>query len=75
VGHLLDAGAEPRKGTNDWRLLRDGVRLDKAAGGAPDSVPWFVLKDDFRVTNSFWHDGVRGAFVVPKGRDACKPAP
>jgi hypothetical protein len=72
VGHLRDASADPLKLDPDWRVLGPRVSLDRAMGSLPDGVPWVVLRDDFRVTNSYWHHGLMGSFVVPRGPSGCK---
>lgn len=78
VGHLhegLDASADAPGGPRrvpDWRFVKDGLRLEGSFETVPESVPWFVLKDDFRVTNHFWHEGERGSFLVPKGPGGCQ---
>ena len=78
VGHLhdgldasADAAGKPRR-IPDWRFVKDGIRLEGSFETAPDDVPWFVLKDDFRVTNHSWHEGKRGPFLVPRGRGGCQ---
>jgi hypothetical protein len=73
VGHLHDTNDPPI--TPDWRPRPDGrVRLEIAT--SQPSPRHLVLADDFRVTNSFWHDGVSGQLVVPLGDAGCvKDAP
>jgi hypothetical protein len=73
VGRLHDATDPPI--TSDWRIESDGhVRLEITL--SQPSSRYFVLEDDFRVTNSFWHHGVHGQFVVLGGEAGCvKDAP
>jgi hypothetical protein len=73
VGHLNET-SDPSVAP-DWRVQPDGhVRLDIAHG--QDVPRYLVLADDFRVTNSYWHQGIAGVFVVPVGETGCvKEAP
>ncbi len=67
VGHLRDA-TDPALKTVDIRVRGEVIVLQP--GGLTPVGPFAVLRDDFRLTNDFWHDGVGGAFVVPA--DVCK---
>lgn len=74
VGRLRDA-TDPEGPKLDWRTLRkDGVVLDGPPGGIHAGDRYAVLRDDFRITNDLWHQGVGGKFVVPLGEGACSVA-
>lgn len=69
VGRLSTATRPPIE-SGDWRFSKGKIVID---GGpvAPASLPWFLVTDDFRVTNAYWLDEIRGELVVPKA--GCAP--
>lgn len=74
VGRLRDA-TDPKGPDVDWRTLgKDGVVLDGSVGGVREGDRYAVLREDFRITNDLWHQGVGGSFVVSLGDGACHAA-
>ncbi|MEZ4230728.1 MAG: hypothetical protein R3B89_16245 [Polyangiaceae bacterium] len=74
VGRLRDTPRQPGERNADWRLRENGIRLELDWPQPVKARRWFVLQDDLRVTNMYWHDGLKGRFVVPSSADACSLA-
>jgi hypothetical protein len=71
VGRLRD-GSDPEGPKVDWRTLgKVGVVLDGGPGAVRAGERYAILREDFRITNDLWHQGVVGSFVVPVGEGAC----
>ena len=66
VGRLRNAPPSP---TSDWRYVGGEIELEAERRSVGS---WFILHDDFRVTNVHWHGGVLGAFVVPDDPALCR---
>jgi hypothetical protein len=64
IGRLSTATKPPTE-SDDWRFSKGKIVIEGAAVD-PASVPWFLVTDDFRVTNAYWLDEIRGELVVPK---------
>jgi hypothetical protein len=71
VGQL--ATAPGPRAAEDWRFSGGRIRLP--ARPRRGSAPWFVLDDDFLVSNRYGHAGVEGELVVPESPAACALEP
>lgn len=71
IGHLRGPGEAAPNGDLDWRDRKTYFQIETDNLGPKEPIPWIQIRDDFRVTNSYWHDGIDGALAVRRGPSGC----